>query len=132
MVMLAIVEGVFDGSDSHEWIYKGEQYFELKQVEPLIFEFKRLSEQIDEFSERFLVGAFIAGLWDDIHLDVKIKQPSSFANAIGVARLIEERNQWQKKNLNHDRLIGGVPIPRAVVDTTVGVLRPPLNVRTSS
>ncbi|KAL5821361.1 hypothetical protein ACOSQ3_023243 [Xanthoceras sorbifolium] len=54
--------------------------------------FKELSHRVDGLLENFLVGCFIAGLRDEIRLDVKIKQPRSLADAIGVARLIEESN----------------------------------------
>ena len=52
---------------------------------------------MDNLPENFLIGCFIAGLRDDIRIDVKIKQPITLADAIGVARLIEERNQLQKR-----------------------------------
>ncbi|KAL5736044.1 hypothetical protein ACOSQ2_030832 [Xanthoceras sorbifolium] len=48
-------------------------------------EFEKLSHRVDELAEKFLVGCFIAGLKDDIRLDVKIKQPCSLTDAIGVA-----------------------------------------------
>ncbi|KAH7524700.1 hypothetical protein FEM48_Zijuj06G0147400 [Ziziphus jujuba var. spinosa] len=38
----------------------------------------------------YKVGVSIARLRDDIRLDVKIKQPQTIADAIGVARLVEE------------------------------------------
>ncbi|KAL6311434.1 hypothetical protein AAG906_035879 [Vitis piasezkii] len=59
--------------------------------------FEGLSHQVDGLPEPFLIGCFIVGLHDDIRLDVKIKQPRTLASAIGVARLIEERNLLQKK-----------------------------------
>ncbi|XP_073138657.1 uncharacterized protein [Henckelia pumila] len=55
--------------------------------------FEKLSHQVDNLPENFLIGCFIAGLRDDILLDVKIKQPRTLADMIGVARLIEEQNQ---------------------------------------
>ena len=55
--------------------------------------FEKLSHQVDGLPENFLNGCFIAGLRDDIRLDVKIKQPSTLADTIGVARLIEEQHQ---------------------------------------
>ncbi|XP_012840500.1 PREDICTED: uncharacterized protein LOC105960834 [Erythranthe guttata] len=54
--------------------------------------FENLSDQEDGLPENFLIGCFIAGLSDEIRLDVKIKQPNSLIDAIGVARLVEERN----------------------------------------
>ena len=59
--------------------------------------FERLSHQVDRLPKPFLIGYFIAGMRDDIRLDVKIKQPHTLVGAIGVARLIEERNFLQKK-----------------------------------
>ena len=55
--------------------------------------FERLSHRVDDLPEKFLIGCFIAGLRDDISIDVKIKQPVTLADTIGVARLIEEHNQ---------------------------------------
>ncbi|KAL5754672.1 hypothetical protein ACOSP7_022892 [Xanthoceras sorbifolium] len=52
-----------------------------------------LSHRVDGLLEKFLVGCFIAGIKEEIRLDVKIKQLSTLADTIGVARLIEERNQ---------------------------------------
>jgi hypothetical protein len=76
--------------------------------------FERLSHQVDGLPEGFLIGCFVAGLRDDIHIDVKIKQPHTLADAIGVARLLEERNLLHKKaNLpnrsTHTMLMSRVP-----------------------
>jgi hypothetical protein len=51
------------------------------------------------------VGYFIAGLKDEIHLDVRVKQPKTLSESISMAHLIEERNQFQKKTSNHFRPI---------------------------
>ena len=59
--------------------------------------FERLSHQVDGPPKKILIGYFIAGLRDEIRLDVKIKQPYTLANTIGVVRLIEERNQLHKR-----------------------------------
>lgn len=61
--------------------------------------FERLSQRVDGLPERFLIGSFIAGLRDEIRLEVKIKQPNSLAEAIGVARLMEEKNQIQRRTI---------------------------------
>ena len=55
--------------------------------------FEKLSHRVDSLTEKFLIGCFIAGLRDDIRIDVKIKQPGTLADTIRVARLIEECNQ---------------------------------------
>ncbi|KAH7525043.1 hypothetical protein FEM48_Zijuj06G0183200 [Ziziphus jujuba var. spinosa] len=59
--------------------------------------FEKLSHRINGLPESFLIGCFIASLRDDIRLDVKIKHPPTLTEAIGVARLIEERNLLQRK-----------------------------------
>lgn len=47
--------------------------------------FERLSHCVEGLPESFLIGYFIAGLKDEIHLDIKIKNPCSLADAIGIA-----------------------------------------------
>ncbi|KAL5704564.1 hypothetical protein ACHQM5_022972 [Ranunculus cassubicifolius] len=61
-------------------------------------EFERLSQLVDNLPEPYLIGCFIAGLKDEIRLDLKIKKPRSLSEAIGVARLIEERNNLEDKS----------------------------------
>lgn len=65
--------------------------------------FERLSHCVDGLPKSFLIGCFIAGLKDEVRLDVKIKNPRTLADAIGVACLIEERNSLQRRS---------VPFPR--------------------
>lgn len=65
--------------------------------------FEKLSHQVDGLPESFLVGCFVAGLRDEIRLDVKIKQPRTLVDAIGVARLVEERNSLQRKTTSLSR-----------------------------
>ncbi|KAL5800092.1 hypothetical protein ACOSQ4_032976 [Xanthoceras sorbifolium] len=87
-------------------------------------EFKKLSHKVDELPEIFLIGCFVVGLKDDIRLDVKIKQPCSLTDAIGVARLVEERNGLQKKGVTNFRgSIFGVP-PKSSSNSLAGILGP--------
>nr|TKR79527.1 hypothetical protein D5086_0000271510 [Populus alba] len=62
--------------------------------------FEKLSHKVDELPEMFLVGCFIAGLKDEIRLDVRVKQPKTLSECISVAHLIEERNQFQRRTSN--------------------------------
>jgi len=64
-----------------------------------------------------LIGCFIAGLQDEIRLDVKIKQPHTLVDIIGVARLIEERNQLQKRNPLPIRSVPNL-VPTSVIAKT--------------
>ncbi|KAL5831742.1 hypothetical protein ACOSQ4_017096 [Xanthoceras sorbifolium] len=85
--------------------------------------FEELSHRVDGLPKNFLVGCFIAGLRDEIRLDVKIKQPRSLTDAIGVARLIEERNGLLRKGSSNFRPSGTAP--KAMPNNSVGVLGPP-------
>lgn len=89
--------------------------------------FERLSHRIDGLPKNFLIDCFVAGLRDDIRFDVKIKQPRTFSDTIGVARLIEERNQlqWKPSQPIHSQstLITQRPLP----NLTASVLEPPPN-----
>ncbi|KAL5844476.1 hypothetical protein ACOSQ3_010530 [Xanthoceras sorbifolium] len=68
---------------------------------------------IDDLPENYLIACFVAGLRDEIRLDVKVKKPRTLSDAIGVARLIEERNQLQKKAHTPYRTSMPVPTQRA-------------------
>ncbi|XP_011027642.1 PREDICTED: transposon Ty3-G Gag-Pol polyprotein [Populus euphratica] len=84
--------------------------------------FEGLSHRVDGLPEPFLVGCFIAGLRDDIRLDVKIKQPKTLGDTIGVARLVEERNLLQRKG---NTFVRSTAISRPLPTTNSGVLGPP-------
>ncbi|KAL5753670.1 hypothetical protein ACOSP7_021890 [Xanthoceras sorbifolium] len=65
----------------------------LKQTSTVIAyqeAFEKLSHRVDGLPKNFLIGCFVAGLKDEIRLDVKVKKPSTLSDTIGVARLIEE------------------------------------------
>jgi hypothetical protein len=47
--------------------------------------FESLSHQVDGLPKGFLIGCFVAGLRDDIRIDVKIKQSHTLVDAIEVA-----------------------------------------------
>ncbi|KAK9225705.1 hypothetical protein WN943_010749 [Citrus x changshan-huyou] len=87
--------------------------------------FEKLSHQINGLPQHFLIGCFIAGLRDDIRLDVKIKQPRILADAIRVARHVEERNLLQRKARMSYPFQTSSVIPRTMPNTTASVLRPP-------
>ncbi|KAA8540964.1 hypothetical protein F0562_024898 [Nyssa sinensis] len=84
--------------------------------------FERLSHWVDKLPETFLIGCFIAGLRDDIRLDVKIKQPRTLVDTIGVARLVEERNQLQRRPTPINRMQTGAPLPRGNPNPAAGIL----------
>ncbi|GFZ10790.1 hypothetical protein Acr_22g0001880 [Actinidia rufa] len=72
-------------------------------------EFEKLFQLIDALPDNHLIGIFIAGLKDEVRLDVKLKNPSTLSEAIGVARLVEERNNLQKKPTPTAGLLGPPP-----------------------
>ena len=79
--------------------------------------FGKLSHQIDGLPETFLIGCLVAGLHDEIQLDVKIKQPCTLADAIGVSRLIEERNSLHPctEHFSQPSLVSGMQQPIQIV-----------------
>ena len=87
--------------------------------------FENLSYRVDDLLEIFLIGCFIAGLRDDIRIDVQIKQPRTLADALGVASLIEEPNQLQK--IPNQQLCPHTTFltKKASPNPIVGVLGPP-------
>ncbi|KAL5782624.1 hypothetical protein ACOSP7_007653 [Xanthoceras sorbifolium] len=83
----------------------------LKQTSTVVNyqeEFENFRIGLMTYRKIFLVSCFVAGLKDEVRLDVKVKQPRSLANAIGIARLIEERNALQRKN-HHQKSVPGSP-----------------------
>ncbi|KAA8549572.1 hypothetical protein F0562_001410 [Nyssa sinensis] len=94
--------------------------------------FERLSPRVDGLSETFLIGCLIAGLQDDIRLDVKIKQPRTLADAIGVARLVEERNSLQKRTTPQGRILPVASMQRGSPNPAVGILGAPPTQRPSN
>nr|TKS02112.1 hypothetical protein D5086_0000166350 [Populus alba] len=88
--------------------------------------FEKLSHKVDGLPENFLVGCFIAGLKDEIRLDVRVKQPRTLSESISVAHLIEERNQFQKRtNTPIKQLPTTSYQARPQQPSTVGLLGPP-------
>nr|TKR90410.1 hypothetical protein D5086_0000233660 [Populus alba] len=64
-------------------------------------------------------------LRDDIRIDVKIKQPVTLADTIGVARLIEERNQLQRRSTQPIRFQPTYAAAKSSSNPVAGVLGPP-------
>lgn len=87
--------------------------------------FEKLYHKVDGLPEGFFIGCFIAGLKDEIRLDVKIKHLASLTKTIGVARLIEERNQLQRRMSRSYRASITTTNAWAVPDSASGLLGPP-------
>jgi hypothetical protein len=86
---------------------------------------------VDDLPKIFLVGCFIAGLKDEIYLDVRVKQPKTVSESISVAHLIEEQNQFQKKTSNQFRPSAPRFHPRPQQSSIVGLLGPSPSQQTS-
>ena len=100
----------------------------LKQVSSVVAyqeEFEKLSHWVDSLPETFLIGCFVAGLRNEIRLDVKVKQHKSLSDAIGVARLIEKRNSLQKKTIISFQSHPASPSNYTNPNPTAGILGPP-------
>ena len=87
--------------------------------------FKKLSRSIDNLPEQFLVWCFIAGLWDNIRLDVKIKQARTLADVIGVARLIEQQNSLDRCTEHFSPPPHISMMPQPIPNSFVRILGPP-------
>ncbi|GJX91187.1 retrovirus-related pol polyprotein from transposon 297 [Tanacetum coccineum] len=93
--------GPTDFEDPYEALSRLRQ---TSDMEIYIESFENLSHRVDGLPKGFLIGSFIAGLQDDIRLDVKIKRPRTLADTIGVSRLVNERNKLSKKILANQPL----------------------------
>lgn len=51
--------------------------------------FERLSNEVKDLLVKFLVGKFVAGLKEDLRLEVKVKQPKVLVEVIGIADLLK-------------------------------------------
>nr|GEZ26040.1 Ty3/gypsy retrotransposon protein [Tanacetum cinerariifolium] len=65
--------------------------------------FERLSNRVEGLPESFLVGCFIGGLKDGIRLEVKLKKPRRLVEAMGMARLVEEKNNLAREPFTPNR-----------------------------
>ena len=93
-----------------------------------------MSHKVDHLPENFLVGNFIAGLKDEVRLDVRVKEPKNLSEAISVAHLIEERKLLQRNRSSSFRPAGYASQYRPLQQSTVvpsqprsmvGLLGPP-------
>ncbi|GJU57551.1 transposon ty3-G gag-pol polyprotein [Tanacetum coccineum] len=99
----------------------------LKQVTTVALyqeAFEKISHQVDGLPEVFLVGCFIGGLKEEIRLEVKLKKPRSLTDAIGMALLVEEKINVQRRVSVSQRSLS-LPAPSRPT-TTQGILGPSL------
>ncbi|GJZ88094.1 transposon ty3-G gag-pol polyprotein [Tanacetum coccineum] len=97
----------------------------LKQVTTMALyqeAFEKISHQVDGLPEVFLVGCFIGGLKEEIRLEVKLKKPRSLTDAIGMALLVEEKINVQRRVSVSQRSLS-LPAPSRPT-TTQGILGP--------
>ncbi|KAJ8751592.1 hypothetical protein K2173_016841 [Erythroxylum novogranatense] len=87
--------------------------------------FERLTQQVSSLPEKFLVSSFIAGLKDEIRLDVKLKKPTSLSDAFGAARIVEEKLQLQRRPFSAPKTTGlAFSKPTPVPSIAPGLLGP--------
>lgn len=60
-------------------------------VEDYQTKFEELANRTSGLNESFMVSCFLGGLHEDIRLSVRMLQPNSLSNAVGLARLQEEK-----------------------------------------
>ncbi|GJY20360.1 transposon ty3-G gag-pol polyprotein [Tanacetum coccineum] len=89
--------------------------------------FEKISHQVDGLPETFLVGCFIGGLKEEIRLEVKLKTPRNLTEAIGMALLVEEKLNLQRRGSTSQRFSALTAPSRST--TTQGILGPSPNQR---
>ncbi|GKC33354.1 transposon ty3-G gag-pol polyprotein [Tanacetum coccineum] len=111
--------GPTDYDDASEALHR------LKQVTTVAAyqeSFERLSNRVDGLPESFLVGCFIGGLKEEIRLEVKLKNPRQLVDAIGVARVVEEKLNLQRRVVSGTRSPGFNTTP--ISSSSPGLLGP--------
>ncbi|GKD06938.1 transposon ty3-G gag-pol polyprotein [Tanacetum coccineum] len=78
--------------------------------------FEKISHQVDGLPETFLVGCFIEGLKEEIWLEVKLKTPRNLTEAIGMALLVEEKLNLQRRGSTSQRLLALTAPSRDVLE----------------
>ncbi|GJV84972.1 transposon ty3-G gag-pol polyprotein [Tanacetum coccineum] len=101
--------GPTDYEDPSESLHRLTQ---VTTVAAYIETFERLSQRVDGLPESFLCGCFIGGLKEEIRLEVKLKKPRRLSEAIGLARLVEEKMTLQRKTFTPNRPSGFSPTPK--------------------
>ncbi|VFQ65141.1 unnamed protein product [Cuscuta campestris] len=93
--------------------------------------FEQLSHRVDGLPEPFLIGCYIAGLKEEIQYDVKVKKPKNLSEAIGVARVIEEKNNTQKRHPSSNRFTPAGSSTRSTLSSP-GLLGPHPNAQSAA
>ncbi|KAJ0668240.1 putative nucleotidyltransferase, Ribonuclease H [Helianthus annuus] len=86
--------------------------------------FEKLSHRVDGLPEVFLVGSFTGGLKEEIRLEVKMKKPRNLADAMGLARMAEEKLNLAKRFSQPNRSTGSVSLGRSNNPNSAGLLGP--------
>lgn len=88
------------------------QLYKLKQqttVAAYLHEFECLSNQISGLITSNLLNCFLSGLHDDIQIELYLLKPQSLHDAMGIARLVEDKCNVTR--LNHFTRRPSVPRP---------------------
>nr|GEW21989.1 retrotransposable element Tf2 [Tanacetum cinerariifolium] len=97
--------GLTDYDDASEALHR------LKQVTTVAAyqeSFERLSNRVDGLPESFLVGCFIGGLKEEIRLEIKLKNPRQLVDATGVACVVEDKFNLQRRVFSGSRSPGDI------------------------
>nr|GEW42113.1 transposon Ty3-G Gag-Pol polyprotein [Tanacetum cinerariifolium] len=81
----------FSGEDPQGWVYQAEQYFEFQKVA----EGDRIA--LASFHLESHYNGTGGGLKDEIRLEVKLKKSRRLVEAMGMTRLVEEKNNLARK-----------------------------------
>ncbi|GKE03848.1 putative unclassified retrotransposon protein, partial [Tanacetum coccineum] len=111
--------GPTDYDDALEALHRLKQVTTIAAYEE---SFERLSNRVDGLPDLFLVGCFIGGLKEEIRLEVKLQNPRQLVDVIGVARVVEEKFNLQRRVVSGTRSPGFNTTPRS--SSSPGLLGP--------
>ncbi|XP_077251400.1 uncharacterized protein LOC143890563 [Tasmannia lanceolata] len=83
----------FGPTDFHEFDSTLNKLQQTASVREYQKQFERLSNMVEGWTEKALVGTFVGGLKDELAGEVQVFCPKTLNDAIGLARMIEEKIQ---------------------------------------
>lgn len=102
--------------------------FKLKQSSTLsayLQDFECLSTRVTNLNQQSLLNCFLSGLWDEIQRELYLLKPQSLHDAMGMAKLVED-----KYNTGHSSVPRFLfPLPSPITLTPIGQRLPTLPIK---
>ena len=90
---LCIRFGPSDYEDFDEALAKLQQTGTVREYQT---QFERLVARIRQWPQQALVGSYVGGLKEEIHVEVKLFRPTTLLHAASLAQLLEEKLSKQQ------------------------------------